>query len=73
MAPDINAMANWATDGYANNQVPRKEEYEIPGEFNVSSCFALNQSTGHLQHPPVGPEIQDIRPPGGVHSLTSYE
>ncbi|KEF61926.1 uncharacterized protein A1O9_03498 [Exophiala aquamarina CBS 119918] len=31
MAPDINAMANWATDGYANNQVPRKEEYEIPG------------------------------------------
>ena len=33
MAPDINSMANWATDGYADNQVPRKEEYEIPGEF----------------------------------------
>lgn len=37
MAPDINSMANWATDGYANNQVPRKEEYEIPGQF---CCFA---------------------------------
>lgn len=35
MAPDINAMANWATDGYASNQVPRKEEYEIPGKSMV--------------------------------------
>jgi hypothetical protein len=32
MAPDINAMAEWATDGYANNGVPRAD-YEIPGEF----------------------------------------
>jgi hypothetical protein len=30
MAPDINALAEWAgTDGYANNQVPRNP-YTIP-------------------------------------------
>ncbi|KAK4940114.1 hypothetical protein LTR10_019743 [Elasticomyces elasticus] len=29
MAPDINTMADWATEGYANNGVPRAE-YEIP-------------------------------------------
>ena len=30
MAPDINALAEWQTDGYSNNGVPRKSEYEIP-------------------------------------------
>ena len=30
MAPDINALAEWAgTDGYTNNEVPRSQ-YEIP-------------------------------------------
>lgn len=31
MVSDINSLASWATDGYAKNQVPRKDEYEIPG------------------------------------------
>lgn len=30
MAPDINALAEFQTDGYATNGVPRKPEYEIP-------------------------------------------
>jgi len=30
MAPDINALANFQTDGYANNGVPRDPKYEIP-------------------------------------------
>lgn len=30
MAPDINALANFQTDGYANNGVPRDPRYEIP-------------------------------------------
>lgn len=31
MAPDINTLANWAgTDGYATNQAPRDDKYEIP-------------------------------------------
>ena len=32
MAPDINSMANWSTDGYAGNQTTQ-DGYEIPGEF----------------------------------------
>jgi hypothetical protein len=39
MAPDINSMASWSTDGYSTNGVPR-EGYEIPGEF-PSSPFPL--------------------------------
>lgn len=30
MAPDLNSLANWATDGYAGNGVSRKDTYEIP-------------------------------------------
>lgn len=30
MAPDINALADFHTDGYANNGVPRNPKYEIP-------------------------------------------
>ncbi len=30
MAPDLNALADWATDGYAENGVPRHSNYEIP-------------------------------------------
>ncbi|KAK5944688.1 hypothetical protein PMZ80_001888 [Knufia obscura] len=30
MAPDINALANFETDNYANNGVPRDPKYEIP-------------------------------------------
>lgn len=52
MAPDINSMANWATDGYADNQVPRKEEYEIPGKschllLSCLSCLWLSSWLGH--------------------------
>ncbi len=34
MAPDINMMANWSTEGYANNGVPRGD-YEIPGRWKL--------------------------------------
>lgn len=49
MAPDINSMANWATDGYADNQVPRKEEYEIPGKSCqlLLSCLWSSSWLGH--------------------------
>lgn len=30
MAPDINVLAEFRTDGYANNGVPRNENYVIP-------------------------------------------
>lgn len=40
MAPDINTMAEWATDGYANNGVPRAD-YEIPGECHTLSLCSL--------------------------------
>lgn len=30
MAPDINALANFQTDGYADNGIPRDPKYEIP-------------------------------------------
>ncbi|KAJ9612026.1 hypothetical protein H2200_003621 [Cladophialophora chaetospira] len=45
MAPDINSMANWSTDGYSTNGVPR-DEYEIP----VSEFLGLNLPEQHLIH-----------------------
>lgn len=30
MAAELDVMANWATDGYVNNGIPRGQ-YEIPG------------------------------------------
>jgi hypothetical protein len=46
MAPDLNSLASWSTDGYANNQVPRNE-YEIPGELTgYFLCLNVSRADG---------------------------